>query len=157
MRLQNKVIIVTGSCTGIGRAIAERSVAEGARVVIHGLEKELGQAVVAELGKDKAVLHIEDLTLDGAPQRLVDVPPKSPPPPFIGWRMKPAPSAGRSWIWNTTPSSAAIRQRIRPPCRRPPSSRAALASFVIRHSSFSPNAQTRRLPKSLHASPLQGR
>ena len=71
MRLQNKVIIVTGSCTGIGKAIAERSVAEGARVVIHGLEKELGEAVVAELGTDKAALHIEDLTNEGAPQRLV--------------------------------------------------------------------------------------
>ena len=73
MRLENKVIIVTGSCTGIGKAIAERSVAEGARVVIHGLEQDLGEAVVKELGNDKAVLHIEDLTADGAAQRLVDV------------------------------------------------------------------------------------
>ncbi len=73
MRLENKVIIVTGSCTGIGKAIAERCVAEGARVVIHGLEQDLGEAVVTELGKDKAVLHIEDLTADGAGQRLVDL------------------------------------------------------------------------------------
>lgn len=72
MRLENKVIIVTGSCTGIGRSIAERCVTEGARVVIHGLEKELGEAVVAQLGKAKAALHIEDLTAEGAPQRLVD-------------------------------------------------------------------------------------
>jgi len=73
MRLENQVIIITGSCTGIGKAIAERCVTEGARVVIHGLEKELGEKVVADLGKDKAALHIEDLTADGAPQRLVDV------------------------------------------------------------------------------------
>lgn len=73
MRLQNKVIIITGSCTGIGRAIAERCVAEGASVVIHGLEKELGEAVVAALGKDKAVLHIEDITANSAPQHLVDL------------------------------------------------------------------------------------
>ena len=73
MRLQNKVIIITGSCTGIGKAIAQRCVAEGARVVIHGLEKEWGEAVVAELGKDKAVLLIEDISKEGAPQRLVDI------------------------------------------------------------------------------------
>lgn len=71
MRLENKVIIVTGSCTGIGKAIAERCVAEGARVVINGLERELGEGVVRELGADKAVLHIENLTDDGAPERLV--------------------------------------------------------------------------------------
>lgn len=73
MRLKDKVIIVTGSCTGIGKAIAKRCVAEGARVVIHGLEQKWGEAVVDELGKDKAVLLIEDISVDGAPQRLVDL------------------------------------------------------------------------------------
>lgn len=73
MRLQNKVIIITGSCTGIGKAIAQRCVAEGARVVIHGLEKDWGESVVEELGKDKAVLLIEDISKEGAPQRLVDI------------------------------------------------------------------------------------
>ena len=73
MRLENKVIIVTGSCTGIGKAIALRCVAEGAKIVIHGLERDLGEAVVAELGKEKAVLHIEDITIPGCPQRLVDL------------------------------------------------------------------------------------
>ena len=56
MRLNNKVIIVTGSCTGIGKAIALRCVAEGASVVVHGLEQDLGEAVINEIEKDKAVL-----------------------------------------------------------------------------------------------------
>jgi NAD(P)-dependent dehydrogenase (short-subunit alcohol dehydrogenase family) len=73
MRLPDKVIIVTGSCTGIGKAIAERCVAEGAKIVIHGLEQDLGRAVVAGLSNDKATLHIEDLTTAGAPQRLVEI------------------------------------------------------------------------------------
>jgi len=73
VRLENKVIIVTGSTTGIGKAIALACVAEGARVVIHGLEKELGESVVASIGKDKSILQIEDLSIDGAPQRLVDL------------------------------------------------------------------------------------
>lgn len=71
MRLQNKVIIVTGSCTGIGKAIARRCVAEGARVIIHGLEQAPGQSLADELGAAHARLHIEDLTTAGCPQRLV--------------------------------------------------------------------------------------
>lgn len=77
MRLENKAIIVTGSCTGIGKAIAKQCVAEGARVVIHGLEPDLGEAVVAELGPGKALLHIEDLTAPGCPERLVALAVKS--------------------------------------------------------------------------------
>ncbi len=72
MRLENKVIIVTGSCTGIGKAIAMRCVAEGARVVVHGLEEEEGRRVVESLGTDRAELMIGDLTGEGFPQRLVD-------------------------------------------------------------------------------------
>ncbi|HEU5052425.1 MAG TPA: SDR family oxidoreductase [Hanamia sp.] len=73
MRLQNKVIIVTGSTTGIGKAIAKRCVKEGAKVVIHGLEEDWGKAAVEEVGKENAVLHIEDLAVDGATGRLVDL------------------------------------------------------------------------------------
>jgi len=72
MRLEDKVIIVTGSTTGIGEAIARQCVAEGARVVIHGLEPELGQQVMADLG-DQAVLHIADLIDPVVPQRLAEV------------------------------------------------------------------------------------
>lgn len=71
-RLEDKVIIVTGSTTGIGKAIALRCVQEGAKVLIHGLEEEWGKAVVEELGVENAVLHIDDLEADGAPQRLIE-------------------------------------------------------------------------------------
>lgn len=71
MRLQDKVIIVTGSTTGIGKAIATRCAAEGASIVVHGLEEDWGKDVVLQLGKDKAVLHIEDISREGAAERLV--------------------------------------------------------------------------------------
>jgi NAD(P)-dependent dehydrogenase (short-subunit alcohol dehydrogenase family) len=73
MRLKDKVIILTGSCTGIGKATAIRCVEEGARVVIHGLEEEAGEKLVKQLGKEKAVLKIEDLRNENAAENLVDV------------------------------------------------------------------------------------
>ena len=66
MRLKDKVIIVTGSTTGIGEAMARRFVAEGARVLVHGLERDLGEKVVADLGKS-AALHIDDLADSESP------------------------------------------------------------------------------------------
>lgn len=73
MRLQNKVIIITGSTTGIGKAIAMRCITEGACVVIHGLEEGEGRSAFNEFKKSNAILHIEDISLEGAPGRLVDV------------------------------------------------------------------------------------
>ena len=70
MRLQDKVIIVTGSTTGIGRAIAERFVREGARVLVHGRNRTEGAAVVASLGGN-AVLHCDDLADPACPARIV--------------------------------------------------------------------------------------
>ncbi len=73
MRLRDKVIIVTGSTTGIGKAIALRCIQEGASVVISGLEKEWGEEVLSEAGKNNAVLHLEDITTNGAAERLVAI------------------------------------------------------------------------------------
>lgn len=72
MRLEGKVIIVTGSTTGIGKAIARRCADEGAFVVIHGLEEDLGNEVCHSIGSDKCLLHIQDLTEENAATRLVE-------------------------------------------------------------------------------------
>jgi NAD(P)-dependent dehydrogenase (short-subunit alcohol dehydrogenase family) len=70
MRLKDKVIIVTGSTTGIGEAIARRALAEGARVIIHGRDAKRGQAIVAEF-PGQAVLSIADIADEAAPKQIV--------------------------------------------------------------------------------------
>ncbi len=49
MRLEGKVVLVTGGGTGIGAATARRFAAEGARVVVFGLEPEPLEQVAIEL------------------------------------------------------------------------------------------------------------
>jgi NAD(P)-dependent dehydrogenase (short-subunit alcohol dehydrogenase family) len=71
MRLKDKVILVTGSTTGIGEAIARRVVAEGARVVVHGRDEERGRALVEELA-GQAALETADLADPAAAPQLVD-------------------------------------------------------------------------------------
>jgi len=70
MRLLDKVILVSGSTTGIGEAIARRCVAEGAKVVIHGRDSERGQALLNEF-PDRMSLAIGDLADPNVPSRLV--------------------------------------------------------------------------------------
>ncbi len=49
-RIQDKVAVVTGGCSGIGLATVRRFVAEGARVVIGDIDEPRGHALVDELG-----------------------------------------------------------------------------------------------------------
>ena len=72
MRLKDKVIVITGGYTGIGRAIAHQCVKEGAKVVLNGLREELGAKVVQELGAEKAVHHTADISDAKTPNTLVN-------------------------------------------------------------------------------------
>jgi NAD(P)-dependent dehydrogenase (short-subunit alcohol dehydrogenase family) len=64
MDLNGKTILVTGSTDGVGRLVAERLVADGAHVLVHGRDARRGEGLVekvAEGGAGKASLYLADL------------------------------------------------------------------------------------------------
>lgn len=71
-QLENKVAIVTGGASGIGKAIATLFVKEGAKVVISDLNEELGNKVIQELGSDVAVFVKADSASPEDNKKLVD-------------------------------------------------------------------------------------
>lgn len=73
MRLKDKVILITGSYTGIGRAIAKYVVKEGAKVILNGLDKSEGKSLLIELGSTNATQLTVDITESAAPIKLVNV------------------------------------------------------------------------------------
>ncbi|MEX2257059.1 MAG: SDR family NAD(P)-dependent oxidoreductase, partial [Acidimicrobiia bacterium] len=69
--LSEKVAIVTGGAGGIGRAIVERFVEEGAHVVIADVDADAGAALASELG-DVAAFHRTDVAEVDEVQGAVD-------------------------------------------------------------------------------------
>lgn len=55
--LKNQLALITGGNAGIGKAIAVEFARQGARIAIFGTNKERGQAVVEEIGSDKAAFY----------------------------------------------------------------------------------------------------
>jgi len=74
MDLKNKTALVTGSTDGVGRVVAERLGAAGARVLVHGRDEARAKSVVAaiEAKGGKAEFLIADLSSLNEVRRLAD-------------------------------------------------------------------------------------
>jgi len=72
MQLANKIILITGGYTGIGKAIAIKAVKEGAKVLVNGLDEQMGQSLVNELGAENSACFTIDITKKEAPKLLVE-------------------------------------------------------------------------------------
>jgi NAD(P)-dependent dehydrogenase (short-subunit alcohol dehydrogenase family) len=59
MRLKDRTAIVTGAAKGIGRACAERLLADGARVILADIKDDLGTQTAASLGEKAHYLHCD--------------------------------------------------------------------------------------------------
>jgi 3alpha(or 20beta)-hydroxysteroid dehydrogenase len=59
LRLDGKVVLVTGGARGIGAAIARAVVAEGAKVVIGDVLDGEGEALATELGDSAKYVHLD--------------------------------------------------------------------------------------------------
>src|ERR1700688_360129 len=70
MKLQDKIVVVTGGGNGIGRALCRRFAVEGARaVIVADIEEKDARAVAAEVGG----WHVEaNMAEESEVQRLVD-------------------------------------------------------------------------------------
>lgn len=62
MNLQDKVAVITGGASGLGKATAEALVMKGVKVFLFDLNEEACKAVVEELGSDNCAYAITDVT-----------------------------------------------------------------------------------------------
>ncbi|RWE68012.1 SDR family NAD(P)-dependent oxidoreductase [Mesorhizobium sp.] len=75
MELKDGTVLITGSTDGVGRLVAQRLGADGARVLVHGRDATRGKDVVAEIeaAGGKAELLVADLSSLAEVRRLAEV------------------------------------------------------------------------------------
>ena len=73
MRLKDKVILVTGSTTGIGEGIVRTCGSEGATVVVHGTREQAARELVADLQAKKIAASFVTAPLDdpASPEKII--------------------------------------------------------------------------------------
>ena len=69
-QLQGKVAVITGSTSGMGKALAEAFAENGVRLVLHGRDE---QKLVQLAGKTSASYVLGDITEPAIPQQLLDM------------------------------------------------------------------------------------
>ncbi len=72
MELSNKIAVVTGGASGLGRATTEGLIAQGIKVAIFDLNEEAGSQVVAELGNENIMFQAVDVTNPESVSKAVD-------------------------------------------------------------------------------------
>lgn len=71
-KLDNRVALVTGAGTGVGRAVALTFAKEGATVVLNGRREDKLQEVAKKIGEGKAIVIPADLTKEAEVKKLYE-------------------------------------------------------------------------------------
>jgi NAD(P)-dependent dehydrogenase (short-subunit alcohol dehydrogenase family) len=74
MKLKGKTVIITGATSGMGRAIAERFIHEGASVILSGRDEQRGKELESNLCKHggNAFFISGDISLESTNRKLVE-------------------------------------------------------------------------------------
>ena len=71
MKIENKIAIITGGASGLGKATVERLASLGAKVSIFDMNEEAGKALVEQLGADKALFVKVNVADDASVQAAI--------------------------------------------------------------------------------------
>jgi NAD(P)-dependent dehydrogenase (short-subunit alcohol dehydrogenase family) len=69
--LADKVVVVTGGASGIGRSVVERLLAEGSSVVLVDVDAEGVESTTAELGQERLLGVVADVSTEAGTERYV--------------------------------------------------------------------------------------
>ncbi len=73
MQVNNQTFLITGGASGLGQACARRLAQQGGNVVIADLNAEAGNALVDELGSERALFQSTDVTSAHSAQAAVEI------------------------------------------------------------------------------------
>jgi NAD(P)-dependent dehydrogenase (short-subunit alcohol dehydrogenase family) len=75
MKMDGKTVLVTGSTDGVGRYVAAKLAAAGARVLIHGRDRERARTLADEIkrqGHSEPIFYQADLSSLAAARQLAE-------------------------------------------------------------------------------------
>lgn len=72
MKLDGRVVLVTGAAQGIGRAVARQAADLGARVVINDMNAEGLEETASLLGRDDTIMHVGSVADAGFVEKMVN-------------------------------------------------------------------------------------
>lgn len=72
MQIKDKVAVVTGGCSGLGKSVVTDLLAQNAKVVVFDVNADAGQQLLAEFDNDSLDFKVVDVTSETSVQGAID-------------------------------------------------------------------------------------